>query len=54
MKDLENRLSALCMSIAEDLGKDTKAAHARIRKATLEFAKIAKEYRKVSVEADKA
>ena len=37
-------------AIEKDIDKvDNKAAKARVRKATLEFAKIAKEYRKASI-----
>ena len=54
MKELEMQLAELGKTLAENCGKDTKAAHMRIRKATLEIAKLGKEYRKVSIEADKA
>ena len=53
MENLINKLVENANIIITDSLKDTKAAHARIRKATLEIAKIGKEYRKVSIEADK-
>ena len=53
MKELTNKLVALCGQIIKDSTADTKAAHQRIRKATSEIAKVGKEYRKASVEADK-
>ncbi len=53
MKNLIDKLVENANIIIADSQKDTKAAHARIRKATLEIAKIGKEYRKASIEADK-
>lgn len=53
MKELTNNLVALCEQILKDSKADTKAAHQRIRKATSQIAKIGKEYRKASIEADK-
>lgn len=40
--------------VAEAAKKDSKAGHQRIRKATLQIAKLGKEYRKLSIEADKS
>ena len=55
MKEILDQLVAQCnVIIAEAAKKDSKAGHARIRKATLAFEKAGKEYRKVSIEADKA
>ena len=54
MKELEERIAALCGEIIKDVEKNTKAAHARIRKATLNLEKVAREYRKASIAADKA
>lgn len=53
MKEITEKIVALCEAILADSQKETKAAHARIRKATLEIAKLGKEYRKESIEADK-
>lgn len=55
MKKLANEIAALCAAIQADIDKvDTnKAAAARVRKATLEMAKVGKEFRKVSVAASK-
>lgn len=55
MKKLANEIAALCAAIQADIEKvDTnKAAAARVRKATLELAKVGKEFRKVSVAASK-
>lgn len=46
-------IKAVMQAITEDIDKDTKAARARVRKATLAFEKAAKDYRRQSVEADK-
>lgn len=54
MQELEMKLAELCKGIVEDCGKNSKAAHQRIRKATLEIAKTGKLYRKASLEADNA
>lgn len=55
MKELTEQLVAQCnIILAEAAKKESKAGHARIRKATLAITKIGKEYRKASLEADKA
>lgn len=46
-------MKGLMEAIKDDIDKDTKAARARVRKASLAFVKAAKEYRKLSLEADK-
>ena len=43
---MKEQIAAICADIDK---VDNKAAKARVRKATLEFAKIAKEYRKASI-----
>jgi len=48
MKEITEKIVAQCEAILADSQKETKAAHARIRKA-----KLGKEYRKESIEADK-
>lgn len=53
MKEITNNLVALCEQIIKDSQAETKAAHQRIRKATSQIAKLGKEYRKLSIEADK-
>lgn len=58
MKDLSNKIAEIAQLIIDDAqkfgtDKDSKAAHARVRKYTLELEKVGKEYRKASVEADK-
>lgn len=54
LKELTEQLYAQAQQIIDSAAKDSKAAHQRIRRATLQIAKIGKEYRRVSVEADKA
>lgn len=55
MEKITNELVAQCnLIVAEAAKKPSKAGHARIRKATLAIAKIGKEYRRLSLEADKA
>ncbi len=53
MEKIIENMKALCGSILNDIDKPAKAAHARVRKATLELEKVAKEYRKASIAADK-
>ncbi len=54
MKELVEKINALCDAIKEDIVKDgNKAAQARVRKATLELEKLGKEYRKASIAAAK-
>ena len=53
MDELIVKLNELCDSLKVDLAKASagnKAAAARARKATLEIAKVGKEFRKVSVQ----
>lgn len=54
LKELTEQLYAQAQQIIDNAAKDTKAAHQRIRRATLQIAKIGKQYRRESVEADKA
>jgi hypothetical protein len=55
MKELIVKLNELVDEIKVDLEKSeaNKAAAARVRKATLEFEKVAKEFRKASIAAAK-
>ena len=54
MKELVEKINALCDAIKEDIVKDgNKAAQARVRKATLELEKLGKEYRKASIASAK-
>lgn len=55
MKELIEKINELVDVIKADIDKSesNKAAAARVRKATLELEKVAKEYRKVSVAASK-
>jgi hypothetical protein len=53
MKELENQIVELCQGFIADSAKDSKAARQRMRRATLQIAKLGKEYRKLSIEADK-
>ncbi len=52
MKKLASELAEQANIILANVDKETKAAHARIRRATLAIQKIGKEYRKASIEAD--
>ena len=60
MKEIDNELKLCedticnqCKIFLADAGKDSKAAHARMRKATLAIAKLGKEFRHKSLAADK-
>lgn len=56
MKELVEKINALCASYSEDAAKaleGNKAAGARARKTSLEIEKALKEFRKVSVESAK-
>lgn len=53
MKEIKEKLIEAANAIMININKDSKAAHARVRKATLAIAKYGKEYRKMSIEADK-
>ncbi len=55
MKELANKLAELCAAVQKDIEKveQNKAAAARVRKATLEIAKVGKEFRKASIAATK-
>ena len=54
MKELYEKIAEQAKIILAEQGKDTKAGHKRIRSATIVIAKLGKEYRKLSIEADKA
>lgn len=54
MEELKNALRASAQAILNDIDNDTKAARRRVRKATLQVAKLGKDYRKASLETDKA
>ena len=50
MEKLIAEIKAQIAAISADIDKvDNKAAKARVREATLEFAKLGKEYRKASI-----
>lgn len=53
MDQLKLQLLEAAQVIVSDIQKDTKAASARVRKATLAVAKLGKEYRKLSIAAEK-
>lgn len=55
MKELTDQIVAQCnIILAETAKKDSKAGHARIRKALMALKKLQAEYRKASLAADKA
>lgn len=49
MEDLIKEMGEVMDVIKGDIHKGTKAAEARVRKGTLEFAKLGKRYRKESI-----
>lgn len=57
MTDLKERIADALVDFTENfdkhIAKGNKAAGARARKASLKLEKLLKEYRKVSIEADK-
>ena len=54
MKQVQDQIVELMNGfIADAEKKPTKAAHQRMRAATLKIAKLGKEFRRLSVEADK-
>lgn len=53
MKDIQNKIYEACKGfIADAEGKPSKAAHKRMRKATLEIAKLGREFRRLSILED--
>lgn len=54
MENIKSALAEQAQIILNDINKDNKAAHARVRKATLAIQKLGKEYRRLSIEEDKA
>lgn len=53
MKEIKAQIKEVAAAMLADLEKDTKAANARVRKATLTLAKLGKDFRKASIEAEK-
>ena len=53
MEQIKQQLLEAAQVIINDIQKDTKVAAARVRKATLAISKIGKEYRKMSIAAQK-
>ena len=53
MEEIKAKLIEQAEIIIADINKTSKAAHQRVRKATLEIGKLGKEYRKISVAEDK-
>ena len=49
MENIKSSLAEQAQIILNDINKDNKAAHARVRKATLAI-----QYRRLSIEEDKA
>ena len=55
MNEIIEKLRGECQAfILESQKKPSKAGNRRMRKATLEISRLGKEFRKLSVEADKA
>lgn len=53
MKENIEKIVAECQAFIDDSKKDSKAARARMRKNTLAIAKLGKEFRRLSLEADR-
>ena len=53
MKETIEKIVTECQAFIADSNKNTKAAHARMRKNTLAIAKLGKEFRHLSLEEDK-
>ena len=54
MQEIINQMMATMDAIKADIEKaDNKAAQARVRKATVEFEKLGKAYRRATIEAAK-
>lgn len=53
MQELKKSLKDIAVAMIADLDKDSKAANARVRKATLQIAKIGKQFRAESIKAEK-
>lgn len=53
MEKVQNQIIAACQAFIADAAKPSKAAHMRMRKATLEIARLGKEFRRLSLEEDK-
>ena len=54
MEKIQNQIAEACKAFLADAeAKPSKAAHARMRKATLTIAKLGKEFRRLSIEADR-
>ena len=49
MEEVKKGMKEAIEAILADIDKDTKAAAARVRKATLQLEKLGKEYRKISL-----
>lgn len=54
MKEIQNQIVEACKAFIADSEKDTKAARQRMRRATLQITKLGKQFRALSIEADKA
>lgn len=53
MYELKEQIKSVANAMLADIEKDTKAANARVRKATVQLAKLGKEFRKASIAAEK-
>lgn len=53
MKEIIDQLKAECANFIAESEKSSKAAQRRMRKATLNIAKLGKEFRKLSIEEEK-
>ena len=53
MKEIQDKIQMACEAFIADAQKPSKAARQRMRRATLEIAKLGKEFRRLSIEEDK-
>lgn len=53
LKEIEAQMKQFCINVNAHAIKGNKTAGVRARKASLKLEKLLKEYRKVSIEADK-
>lgn len=53
MEQIKNQLVEQMTAFIADAQKNSKSAHARMRKATLNITKLGKEFRRISIEEDR-
>jgi len=53
MEEVKNRLKEAAQTILAEIDKETKVSHKRVRQAALAIAKARKEYRDLTLQADR-